>query len=60
MRARRRVFVSIHKRNKYAHGKLSFMNNRPVFTYNDENGKKVEEKLTIDRIKGDARAQSLN
>lgn len=40
---RRDVFVSIHIRNKYAHGKLSFYNNEPLFTYNNENGEEVTE-----------------
>ena len=40
---RREVFKSIHTRNKYAHGKLSFFNNEPILTYDDEKGDEVSE-----------------
>lgn len=38
---RRDVFVTIHIKNKYAHGKLSFSNDKAFLTFNNEEGKEV-------------------
>jgi hypothetical protein len=38
---RRNAFKSIHIRNKYAHGKLGFVNNEPFLTYDNEDGGEV-------------------
>ena len=50
---RRDVFVSIHIRNKYAHGKLSFSNDKVFLIFDDEEGKEVCEPFSSSVLKKD-------
>ena len=52
-KTRRNAFKSIHIRNKYAHGKLSFQNNEPFLTFDNEDGVEVTEIFTEQVINED-------